>query len=145
MSLVKFNNSIIPSVFDHFFDSPWSYAPVYQEGKAKSVPATNIKEDETCYSIELAVPGLNKEDIKINLDNDRLTISAEQEEKNETNAEGYTRKEFSYSSFSRTFTLPENSIENDNVSAEYKNGILFVTLPKREELKPKPAREINIA
>ena len=107
-------------------------------------PAVNIAEGMDSYSIEVAAPGLARNDFKIKLDHNVLTISSSKESKKEDKKEEYTRQEFSYSSFSRSFTLPE-SVEAEKISATYQEGILYISIPKREEAKVKPAREIEIA
>jgi HSP20 family protein len=106
--------------------------------------AVNIVEGKEDFTIEVAAPGLAKEDYKINLNHNVLTISSSKENKKEEKNDKYTRKEFSYSSFSRSFTLPE-SVEPEKISASCKDGILYVNIPKREEAKVKPPREIAIA
>ena len=110
-----------------------------------TVPPVNIKETETTFVVELAAPGKRKEDFNIELDDNVLTISSESKhEKEEKDSDGkYTRKEFSYSSFKRAFTLPEIVNESD-INASYENGVLHITLPKREEALPKPKRMIEI-
>ncbi len=144
MKLVRLNNSFIPNVFDNFFNNEldnWRYD---SESCRSTLPSVNIKETEDNYELELAAPGMKKSDFKINLENDVLTISSERkEEKAENN--GYTRKEFSYTSFERSFTLPEHKVNYDSVSAKYEDGVLRIALPKREEAKVKPARAIEIA
>lgn len=109
-----------------------------------SKPAVNIAEEADKFVIELAAPGFGKNDFKINVKNQVLTISSTREAKKEDKEYNYTRKEFSYSSFSRSFGLPE-SIDSDSISATYADGILYVSVPKKEEAKVKPAREIAIA
>ena len=109
-----------------------------------STPAVNIVETKDEFKIEVAAPGLNKDDFKINLENNELTISANKEIKNEEKNESYTRREFGYSSFTRSFTLPE-TIQGEKISAGHKDGILTIHVPKKEEAKPKPAREIAVA
>lgn len=109
-----------------------------------SLPKVNIKEVSDAFIVEMAVPGLKKSDFNIDLDNHVLSISAEIKEENKEEKEaGYTRREFGYSSFKRTFTLPE-TVEDDKIKATYNEGILSVHLPKREEAKQKPARTIDI-
>ncbi|WP_027136767.1 Hsp20/alpha crystallin family protein [Gaetbulibacter saemankumensis] len=109
-----------------------------------SLPKVNIKESADAFDVEMAVPGLKKSDFKINLENNSLSISAElNDEKEETN-DGYTRREFGYSSFKRMFTLPD-TVDDSKINAEYKEGILKVHLPKREEAKEKPPRNIKIS
>lgn len=107
-------------------------------------PLVNIKENEDRFGVEMAVPGFEKDDFNIELNHNKLTISSEKkEEKSHTEVERYTRKEFSYQSFRRTFTLP-NIVDSENISAQYKDGVLHVEIPKLEEAKPKPARQIEI-
>lgn len=109
-----------------------------------SMPSVNVLEQEDAFKIEFAAPGLTKDDFKINLDNNILTVKSEKEQSDQESNENYTRKEFNYSSFKRTFTLPD-SANSDKVSAEYKNGILTINVAKKEEAKVKPARDIEIA
>lgn len=109
-----------------------------------TLPATNIIEDLEGYRIFMAAPGFDKSDFNIELNNNVLTISSDKKVENETKEwECYSRKEFSYQSFSRSFTLP-NTIEGERISAKYDNGILKISLPKRDEAKPKPAIQITI-
>ncbi len=134
-----------PSFFDNFFTRDlmdWNNSNF--SGTNMTLPAVNIKENEDSFSIEVAAPGLTKEDFRVNLDRNRLLISSEKSnEKNETK-DKYTRREFSYQSFQRSFTLPEGAVDGDKISAKYTDGILVINLPKREEVKPKPARTIDI-
>jgi len=109
-----------------------------------NTPAVNIAEGTESYTIEVAAPGLAKSDFKINLDHNVLTISSSKENKKEEKNGNYTRQEFSYASFERSFTLPE-STETEKISATCKDGVLYVSIPKKEEAKVKPAREIAIA
>lgn len=109
-----------------------------------SRPALNIVESEDSYGIELAAPGFEKQDFNIHVENNKLLISVEKnEEKPEENIK-YTVREFSASSFKRTFNLPENLIDEDAINANYENGVLKVLLPKREEAKPKAPKQIAI-
>jgi HSP20 family protein len=109
-----------------------------------TLPSVNILEDDNGIQIEVAAPGMKKEDFKIDLDRNRLTVSAEVEEEKNDSGDRYTRREFSYRSFRRQFNVPVETINGDQIQASYKDGILLLTLPKREELKPKPARAIEI-
>ncbi|GFD96298.1 hypothetical protein KUL156_25790 [Alteromonas sp. KUL156] len=109
-----------------------------------TLPKVNIKETADSYIVEMAVPGLSKSDFNINIDNQILSISTEIKETNEEKQENYTRREFGYSSFKRTFTLPE-SVNDDKINASYKDGILNIFLPKKDEAKQKPARTIKIS
>lgn len=142
MLAVKNFNSL-PSLVEEFFNHELPYS-WNRNWATVSTPAVNIVEGKDEFRIEVAAPGLNKEDFKINLENDQLTISVNKEVKKEENEERYTRKEFSYSSFTRVFTLPE-TVNGENIRAEHKDGILHIHVPKKEEAKPKPAREIAIA
>ena len=108
------------------------------------VPAVNVSEDENVYNVELSAPGFKKEDFKIELDNKTLTISGEQKEEKEEKEKTFRRKEFNYGSFRRSFSLPE-TVNDQNIDAKYDNGILKVRLPKKEEAKAKPAKEIKIS
>ena len=108
------------------------------------MPAVNIREDEKTYILDLAVPGMDKKDLKIDINEDVLTISAESKHETEENRDGYKRKEFSYSSFCRSFYIPEN-VNRDKIEANYKDGILTVGLPKQEEERSKISRQISIS
>ncbi|TNJ41902.1 Hsp20/alpha crystallin family protein [Tamlana fucoidanivorans] len=130
---------------DDLFDTehvPTVFSSNYNSGM--SMPKVNIKETKDDYFVEMAVPGMKKSDFVIDLDNDILSVSAEHKEESETKEENYTRKEFGYSSFKRTFSLPE-SINESKINATYNDGILMIQLPKREEAKQKPIRSIKIS
>lgn len=108
-------------------------------------PAVNVSETDDSFEIELAAPGLTKKDIKVDVDGDLLKISATKTtEKKEGEEKKYTLREFNFSTFERTFTLPE-SVDNQSISAKFKDGILSLTLAKKEEAKPVPARTIKIS
>jgi len=149
MALVKRNHSDLPgfpSWFDNLWSrdlmdwSNWNFSPAHT-----TLPAANIKENNDEYEIELAAPGMKKEDFKINLDNNLLTISSEKQEDKEEKNKDYSRREFHYQSFQRSFTLPERDVDQEKVSAKYHDGILSIHIPKREEAKAKPVREIKIS
>jgi len=144
MNLIKRNSIAIPSIIDELFKPDWFGG--YQSPINNNVPAVNIKESDTHFDIEVAAPGKSKDDFSIEIDHQVLTISSEKKsETEEKDSKGnYTRREFSYSSFRRSFTLPE-SVNSDSIKAIYENGILNVTLPKKEEALPKPKRLIEIA
>jgi HSP20 family protein len=151
MTLIKWKNNsnaidrfpFMPSTFTDFF-SDFLNSDVLQKDFFKSIPAVNIMERKDDFQIELAVPGINKNDFKIEVDKGMLTISAEKKEEANEENNRYTRKEFSYSSFKRTFSLPEH-VNAENIAAEYKDGVLMLNLPKKEEAKAKVAREIKIS
>ncbi|WP_242093178.1 Hsp20/alpha crystallin family protein [Aestuariivivens sediminicola] len=109
-----------------------------------SMPKVNIKEVSDAFIVEMAVPGLKKSDFDINLDNNLLSISAEIKQDNDNKDADYTRREFGYASFKRTFTLPE-TVNDSKINAHYNEGILSVHLPKKEEAKQKPSRSIKIS
>jgi HSP20 family protein len=117
---------------------------LFENGSFKSVPAVNIVEGNNEFTIEVAAPGLNKKDFNISLDNNQLTISSEKEDKTGDQSEKIVRKEFRYDSFCRTFTLPE-TVESDKISARHNDGILYVTIPKKEVAKIKSARQIQVS
>jgi len=135
-------NKTYPDLFDEFLGMDF-YPVHYRKNGFKRVPAVNISEGDDAYTIEVAAPGLEKKDFQIDLDNDVLTIASLKEDKAEHSKDNYTCREFSYDSFSRSFTLPEMA-DADKISASHKNGILFVSIPKKEEAKVKPARQIAI-
>ena len=135
MTLVKFNNKTRNTApyFNNVFDSLFSDALNKTHGVSK-VPNVNIYEGSNEYKIELAAPGLNKEDFKIDLKKDNLSVWAEKKAEEGSVAKDYSRKEFDYTSFARSFVLPEG-IDADKISAEYTNGILYITIGKKEEAK----------
>jgi HSP20 family protein len=144
MSLVRFTNHY-PSLFDRFFENDvfdWSNRNFSDTNT--TLPSVNIKEDKDGFEVEVAAPGFEKGDFSIELDNDVLTISSEKKLENETKeGQRFSRREFSYQSFRRSFTLP-NTVENDKIAAKYENGVLKISIPKKEEAKPRPARQIAI-
>lgn len=144
MTLVKFNNGLKNNAhpfFNDVFDSLLNDSFISDKLVAR-VPAVNIAENDNEFHIELAVPGLKKEDFKINLDKNILTVSAEK--KTEANAESkkYSKREYSYNSFVRSFTLPD-SVDHSKIEADYADGILKLTVAKREEAKFQ-SREIAV-
>lgn len=131
MSLVKRNNSLLgftPWFNDFFgaddltFDRMWN---------KQWVPAVNVSEDEKHFEIEFAAPGMSKEDFKIKVENGILTVSAERKEEKEVKQKNYTRQEFNFNSFSRSFTLPDN-IKEDDIKARYEYGVLKLDVAKKE-------------
>jgi len=112
--------------------------------RTSSMPAVNIKENEKNYTLELAVPGMDKKDLKIDINEDVLTISSETNNETEEEKDGYKRKEFSYSSFCRSFYIPDN-VNKEKIGASYKDGILTVEIPKMEEEKSKITKQIKIS
>ena len=145
MNLVKFSDQF-PSMFNRFFDDnmlDWTNRNFSDTNT--TLPSVNVKENTDEYMVEVAAPGFEKNQFKIELNNDVLKISSEKKFENETkDEERVTRKEFSYQSFSRSFTLP-TLVERDKINAKYEKGILSITIPKKEEAKPKPAKQIKIS
>lgn len=136
MKTVSRDNLWFPAIFeDLFFDNKLD---VPSNFKTFSTPAVNICENLTNFEVELAVPGLKKEDFSIEIEEDTLTISAKQasetEEKEENNDSQYQRREFNYREFTRSFKLPE-TVNSEDIQATYTDGILKVSLPKMEEQK----------
>lgn len=143
MALVKFRNKdMFPSIFNDFFDRDL-FDLTNTSFMNSTLPAVNIKESKDDYLVEVAVPGMNKEDFKIELENNFLVISSEKEDKKEEEGKEFTRREFSYQSFKRSFSLPK-TIDEGKIKANYKDGVLKITLPKKEEAKEKPKKLITI-
>jgi HSP20 family protein len=149
MAMLKFangnTNKVLKPAFNEVFESFLNADPFLSKSNLSRNPAVNIAEDDNEFHIELAAPGLIKEDFKINLEKNLLSVSAERsEEEDETvRLKKYNRIEYNYSSFMRTFTLPD-SADHAKIRAEYKDGILFITINKREEAKIL-SREIAIS
>ena len=146
-ALVK-RSSVLPSVFNDFFKpwNEWLDIDQFNEGfmgNLLSMPAVNILENKDDFKISLAVPGMKKSDFDIKVEGNMLTISSERKEEKEEQDARYTRKEFNYSSFSRSFTLPEGVIA-DKIEARYDDGILKLTLPKTEERKKISGKHITV-
>lgn len=142
MNLIRFNQhpvNVLSEMMEDF-DRNW----LRSSETRPMMPAVNISENEDGFTLDLAAPGMQKSDFKINLDNNLLTISSEKQDENEEKSEKYSRKEFHYSSFSRSFTLPK-SIDFDKIKADYNEGILKISLPKREDSKVALNRQIEIA
>lgn len=145
MSLIKFNNGnrgnalspIVGDIFESMFNDSF-----LSDRMMSRVPGVNICETEDNYQIEMAAPGLKKEDFKINLDRNLLTVSVEQQKQNEQNNKQYNKREFSYSSFVRSFVLPD-SADDAQIEAKYNDGILNISIAKKEEAKSN-ARSIEI-
>lgn len=114
------------------------------KSNASSMPAVNIKENEKEFRLELAVPGIDKDNLKIEVNDDLLTISSEMKNETKDEKDGYKRREFSYSSFCRSFYLPENT-KVEEIKASYKDGILDVEIPKVKEEKVSKIHEIKIS
>jgi HSP20 family protein len=145
MTLVKFNpekkNSALLPGFNDIFESVLGDT-FFSDRRLSSVPSVNISETNEAYQIELAAPGLKKEDFKVSIERDTLSISTEKSQETVQEERTYNRKEFSYASFTRMFTLPD-SADVDRIGANYSEGILRLVLPKKEEAKA-VAKQITI-
>ncbi|HXH17605.1 MAG TPA: Hsp20/alpha crystallin family protein [Chitinophagales bacterium] len=136
----------VPSLLGDLFTQDWTDWTLSNFSETNStLPAVNIRETNDDFHIEVAAPGMRKDDFKVELDNDMLVISSEKRDEREEKNNNYTRREFSYRSFQRSFTLPEKLVNGEKIKAEYRDGILHITVPKKEEAKAKPARVIKIS
>lgn len=142
MNLIRRNPAALPSLLDEFFKPDWFGG---MEGMNANVPAVNISETETGFELELAAPGMKKDDFNIEVDNHVMTISNEStsESSEENKAKNFSRREFYYSAFKRSFNLPE-TVNTEAIKAGYNDGILKIEIPKKEEALPKPKRMIQI-
>lgn len=144
MTLVKFNpdkkSALMPG-FNDVFDSIFNDS-FFSDRMVARVPAANISESADHYHVELAAPGLKKEDFKLSLERNVLSISVEQRTEDKQEERSYAKREYSYSSFVRSFTLPESADEN-GIQATYNDGVLAIDIPKREEAKT-VSRQIEI-
>lgn len=147
MTLIKRTQNVPawPGIFNEFFDRDWmDWTNRNFSNTNTTLPAVNIKESADRFEVEMAAPGFEKGDFKIELNKDVLTISSEKKVEKETkDDQQFTRREFSYQSFCRSFSLPE-STDRDNISARYDNGILKVEIPKMDHAKDRPVRAIEI-
>ncbi|HWI91360.1 MAG TPA: Hsp20/alpha crystallin family protein [Flavisolibacter sp.] len=147
MTLVRFQNKPVQKSFNNFIDDFFATVPSilsdnFVTPSFRSFTPVNIRETENDYVLELVAPGFQKEDFKINLDNNTLTISVEKKGETENQNEKFIRKEYKQQSFSRSFTIDEN-IDAENISAKYVNGVLTLNLVKKQEVKPQ-VKEISI-
>ena len=148
MKLAKVSDRLFPtfpSFIDNFFSRDlmdWNNSNFSSTNS--TIPAVNILENEESFVIEVAAPGMAKENFAVNLDGDHLLISSEEKKETNENEANYSRREFSYQSFQRSFTIPKGTVDGDKIIAKYNEGILLITIPKKEEAKPKPARRIDI-
>jgi HSP20 family protein len=150
MSIIKRRNndsySDLPMFFNDFFTKDlfnWGMGNFSNTGT--TIPAVNIRETNDNFEVEMAAPGMKKDDFKIELDGTMLTITSERQNEQQQEENGkYSRKEFSYQSFQRSFNLPKDVVDADRIHAKYENGVLHLLIPKREEVKQKPPRTIQI-
>lgn len=137
----------LPSLIEDFLTRSWMDTAPNQRFTPSTLPAVNIQETGDAFLIQVAAPGMKREQFNVQFENFVLTISGEtkeqESEKNESNP--FTRQEFHYGSFERSFSLPENKIDAERIEAKYADGILRITIPKKEEAKIKPPRQISIS
>lgn len=145
--LVKRNDFFptFPKIFSDFFDKEFSdWAASNYSLTNTTIPAVNIRETDDDFIVTMAVPGMDKKDFKISLVDNLLTISSERKEEKEDKDANYTKREYSYQSFNRAFTLPKDVVKEDKITAKYENGELHLTIPKKEEVKAKRPLQIKI-
>ena len=139
MNLIRKQTPFFPSLIDDFINQDWNL----KTPSSTTLPAVNIKDLEAQFEIELAVPGMKKSDFEIEVEDGLLSISSSLEEEQVTEKGKFTRREFSYNSFKRTFTIPD-SVDPSNIEAQYSDGVLQLRLPKRKEALPQPKKLIKI-
>ena len=140
MNLVRKHNSpFFPALFDEWLSNEWLPSSTLP---TKQLPAVNIQETDTSFLLELAAPGVKKEDLQVEVEKDILSISSQSDAAAEEDAQ-YTRKEYGYRSFRRTFTIPE-SVDSKKIEAQYREGILEVKLPKKKEMHQDAKKSIRI-
>lgn len=144
MSLLTKRGDMYPSLFGNLFDDFFKDEMVMPSYLGNSVPAVNITEQKEGFKIEVAVPGMEKKDFNLNLDHNILTISCEKKTDEEKKDEKYTRREFSFSSFQRSFTLPQ-SVDSEKIDASYKDGLLTIAISKKAESKKALLKDIKIS
>ncbi|WP_223584773.1 Hsp20/alpha crystallin family protein [Sphingobacterium sp. GVS05A] len=139
------NFSLFSPMFDNFNRELLNWDNKNYSSTSTTVPAVNIRENGDTFEVEVAAPGMAKDDFKVTLDGNLLTISSVKQEQNEEHTDNYTRREFSYQSFQRSFELQKEVVDQDNIQARYENGVLRLTIPKKEEAKQKEPRLIEIS
>jgi len=148
MSLIKKNRNsfnAMPALFDDFLGRElFNWGNTNYSSTQTTIPMVNIKESPENFEVEVAAPGMDKKDFRIQLDNNLLTISSQKENSEETTQNGYSRKEFSYQSFQRSIILPKDVVDQEGIKASYNNGLLQLTIPKKEEVKQKGPRLIEV-
>ncbi|MEI2271755.1 Hsp20/alpha crystallin family protein [Sphingobacterium sp. ML3W] len=139
------NFSLFSPMFDNYNRELLNWDNKNYSSTRTTVPAVNIKENGDTFEVEVAAPGMAKDDFKVTLDGNLLTIASAKEEQNEEHKDNYTRREFSYQSFQRSFELQKDVVDQDNIQARYENGMLRLTIPKKEEAKQKEPQLIEIS
>ena len=150
MSIVKRNSHLfpdMPTLFNDLFSRDlWNWGLGNNSTTNTTIPAVNVREDNDNFYVEVAAPGMKKEDFNVELDGTTLTIRSEKkDEREEKEGERYNRKEFSYQSFQRVFELPAHVVDAEHIEARYEHGLLHLTIPKKEEARQRPPRMIQIS
>jgi len=151
MNLTVKRNGGLPSLFSNFFGNSVFDKDLFDWGNdffpsrlGINVPTANVSETPKEYKLELAAPGLDRKDFKVEIENGILTISAEKEEERKEKEGGYSKREYSFNSFSRSFALPEN-VKDGSIDAKYENGVLRIIVPKEKETPAKLARKVEVS
>lgn len=149
MNPAKRNGNRFPvfsPMFDDFFGRElFNWGNSNYSSTSTTMPSVNIRETVDNYDVEVAAPGMDKKDFKITLEGNLLTISSSRQQSSEETNDRYTRREFSYQSFQRSFELPRDVVDQDKINARYENGLLHLSIPKKEESKRKEPRMIEIS
>lgn len=136
----------LPTFFDDFLSRDildWALGNNYS--RTSTLPAVNIRDTHDSYELEVAAPGMSKDDFNVELSNDTLMISGDMNVEEQNKYSDYTRREFGYTNFQRSFQLPEDSVQSDKIKASYVDGILHISIPKSEEAKTKPPKKIKVS
>jgi HSP20 family protein len=148
MSLIK-RNGLLPATFPALFDDfvgreLFNWGNNNYSATSTTVPSVNVRETADNFEFEMAAPGMNKNDFKVELDGNMLTISSQKEQQQKSEHDGYSLREFSYQSFQRSFVLPKDVVDVEHIAAKYENGLLHLTIPKQERARQKAPRLIEI-
>jgi HSP20 family protein len=147
MPLIKRNESLMnfPALFDDLFNRDlFNWNNSNYSATRTTLPSVNIRETDDGFEVEMAAPGMDKKDFNISLEGNTLTIASQKKNEEEHKENGYSRREFSYQSFRRTFLLPKDVVDDEHIVARYENGLLLLQIPKKEEVKKKAPRLIEI-
>ena len=146
MSILRRNDLFPSNFFDDVFSRDlWNWGMTNHSTTNTTIPAVNIRENNENFVVEMAAPGMKREDFHVELDGNLLTIRSEKNEENVQNdGERYSRKEFSYQAFQRSFQLPKEVVDADKIEAHYENGVLHLVIPKKEEARQRPPKMIQI-
>lgn len=150
MSIEKRNNGSLlhanpRTLFDDFFSRElFNWGNNNFSSTRTTLPSVNIMENPENFTVEVAAPGMEKQDFQISLEGNLLTISSSKKDRKEENNSNYTRREFSYQSFSRSFELPKDVVDDEHIEAKYKNGVLKLSIPKKEEARKQPPKLIEV-